>query len=289
MRVLVTGATGFVGRRLVPRLVGEGHEVLAATRRPDEYDGEGEPVGLDLSDPDGDGRLAEVLATCDAAYYLVHSLDRSDYREHDRRLAERFATAADGIDRVVYLGGLGERGAGSEHLRSRHEVGDVLASRVPTVELSAAMLLGAGSASHELLRQLVRLLERATTGVAVAPRALATATQPVGADEAVTGLLAALALEPGRHHLGVDRSLTFAELMEAQSRATGGSLRVEPRLPIAPELFGPLATLVTDQDGFTILALFGSAGTPTVVDEARRLPGDVPVDVHEVLARVAAA
>ncbi len=277
MRIFVTGATGFVGRALVPRLLEAGHEVVAATRDPDAYDGPGQPVRVDLDHVDA---IPEGLAGCDAAFYLVHSLDRGGYQERDARLARNFAQAASGVEKVVYLGGLGARGEGSEHLRSRHEVGDILAEALPTVEVRAAMVLGKGSASYELLRQLVDRLAVLVVGELPVPRAMGTLTQPVGLDQAVTSLVAALALEPGQYDIGVRQPVSFARLMEQQADACGKSLRLDPILPIAPEFFSPLAALVTDQDGMTILALFGSAGTPTVVDENRRLPGDT--DVQEL-------
>ncbi|MDQ1419644.1 MAG: hypothetical protein QOJ52_1606, partial [Acidimicrobiaceae bacterium] len=104
MKVLVTGATGFVGSHLCAALVDAGHEVRAMTRRPASYSGPGEAVGGDIADP---AALSVALQGCDAAYYLIHSLDSADFAERDRRGAEAFgdAAAAAGVGQVIYLGG----------------------------------------------------------------------------------------------------------------------------------------------------------------------------------------
>src|SRR6185503_6602241 len=148
MRVLVTGSTGFVGRALVPALVDAGHEVRAATRRPERYEGRGEPVGMDVSDA---GSVAAALEGCGGAYYLVHSMESGEFAEQDRQAAHVFAeaAAASGV-RVVYLGGMGADGGASEHLRSRHEVGRILREGADTVELRAAIVIGRGGASFEI-------------------------------------------------------------------------------------------------------------------------------------------
>ena len=124
--VLVTGATGFIGRRLVPALIEDGHDVRAMTRRPESYDGPGEPVGADVGDPDS---LSEALDGVDVAIYLVHSLDDPDFERKDADAARNFsAAAADaGVSQIVYMGGLGADDDDlSAHLRSRREVEGLL-------------------------------------------------------------------------------------------------------------------------------------------------------------------
>src|SRR3954471_12036278 len=108
-QVLVTGATGFIGRRLVPALLEQGHEVRAMTRHPDTYDGPGDPVAGDVHDPDS---LVEPLAGVRVAYYLVHSLDDADFERKDADAARAFAAAASeqGVEQIVYMGGLGDDG-----------------------------------------------------------------------------------------------------------------------------------------------------------------------------------
>jgi hypothetical protein len=155
MEIFVTGATGAIGRPLVAALVAAGHRVLAATRRPEDYEGPGTPVPVDL-DADGPIDPGGAAARADAAYYLVHALDQPDFEAIDRRRAERFADLW-GADRpVVYLGGLGRPGRGSPHLRSRHEIGAILRRRTAAVELRAALVIAPGSLSFQLLARLGR-------------------------------------------------------------------------------------------------------------------------------------
>lgn len=148
MRVRVTGASGFVGRALATALVDAGHEVLSATRRPESYRGAGEPVRLGVGDRTS---VEAAVDGCDAAYYLVHSMEGPDFAEKDRRAATTFAELAGAAGvRVVYLGGLGTQANPSAHLRSRQEVGRILREGAGTVELRAAMVIGRGSASFEI-------------------------------------------------------------------------------------------------------------------------------------------
>ncbi|MDT5038891.1 MAG: hypothetical protein QOE03_4076, partial [Micromonosporaceae bacterium] len=160
MRCLVTGATGYVGGRLVPRLLAAGHRVRCLSRdgrrlRDVPWAAEAEIVTADVADP---ATLPAALADIDVVYYLVHSLGRGDFADVDRTNAANLATAARaaGVRRIVYLGG---PAGSSPHLRSRTEVGTILlASGVPTVVLRAAVIIGSGSASFEMLRYLTERL-----------------------------------------------------------------------------------------------------------------------------------
>ncbi|PZS33160.1 MAG: NADH-binding protein, partial [Pseudonocardiales bacterium] len=146
--VLVTGASGFVGSRLAEALVADGHRVRAMTRRPDGYDGAGEPMAGDVDDP---ASLSAALTGIDVAYYLVHALGSDDFESRDADAARAFGVAAAeaGVERIIYLGGLGDDdGTLSAHLRSRREVETLLGEAgVPVTVLRAAVVIGHGGIS----------------------------------------------------------------------------------------------------------------------------------------------
>ncbi len=166
--ILVTGATGYIGGRLVPRLLARGYRVRCLVRSAEKLRARrwGAQPGLEVVEGDAgsSAALAAAMQGCSAAYYLVHSMivAGAAYAERDLALALAFgrAAAAAGVGRIVYLGGLGEEGAGlSEHLSSRREVeGALAAGGVPVTTLRAAMIIGSGSASFEILRYLVERL-----------------------------------------------------------------------------------------------------------------------------------
>lgn len=276
MQVLLTGATGAVGHGLAPALEAAGHDVLAATRRPAAYDGRGRAVTFDLDtvEPDPDHHLSGA----GAAYYLVHALDRPDVADVDRARAERFASWWGPERPVVYLGGLGPRSAPSEHLRSRHEVGEILRDRCATVELRASIVIGASSLSFRLARVLACLAGRLPLPLVV-PAAARARTQPIAQSALTEALVAALDLAPGSYDVGGPEVVTFAQLMERTARAQGRRLRTVPRLPIGADWFGPAAALVAGVDPWATTSLLASMGTETVVDDARRPPGPDGSDV----------
>lgn len=270
MQILVTGATGAVGSELVPALVSAGHDVLAATRRPASHDGPGRAVTFDLDAEQLDPE--DVMAGADAAYYLVHGLDRDDVAEVDRARAQRFATAW-GRDRpVVYLGGLGPRSSPSEHLRSRHEVGEILRARCRTVELRASIVIGPRSLSFRLARRLACVTGLSPLPVVV-PSAARVRTQPIAQADLTAALVGALDLEPGSYDIGGDEVVTFAELMERTAAAQGRRVRTIPRLPVGADWFGPAASVIAGEDPWATTSLLASMATETVVDDRRRPPG----------------
>ena len=236
--MLVTGASGFVGQALVPALVAAGHEVRAATRRPSAYQGPGEPVLLDVLDGTG---LSDALHGCDVAYYLVHSMEAAGFAERDREAAVRFARAASAAGaRVVYLGGLGE-GAVSEHLRSRHEVGRILRDGADTIELRAAIVLGRGGASFEIMRQLVDRLP-----AMVCPKWVTTRCQPIALPDMVRYLVAAPEVAAGSYDVGGPEILTYEQMMRRYAALTGRR-RLIVKVPVlSPRLSSLWLGLVTD-------------------------------------------
>ena len=173
MRVVVFGATGFVGRALLPALAGD-HDVIAVSRKPHPADDAVQWAVADVADRRA---VAQALDGADAAYYLVHSLGARDFAERDRAGAETVASEAEraGLRQLVYLGGLGDDADPSEHLRSRRETAEALQSgSVPVTTLRAAMIVGAGSAAFETILALVDRLP----GM-VMPRWVSTETQPI--------------------------------------------------------------------------------------------------------------
>lgn len=253
MTVLLTGATGYVGGRLAPRLAGgsdaAGTPALRLLmRRPDRAKA---PAGAEVVQGDavaGEG-LTAALDGVETAYYLIHSMGRGgdgDFEARDRRAAGNFgrAAAAAGVRRVIYLGGLSSGDASSAHLRSRDEVAQTLAEHVPEfVHVRAAMVIGAGSASFQMLRALVRRLP-----AMVCPRWIDTRTQPIAVDD-VVGALAALR---DRHEItgdvqvGGPEPLSYRAMMVETAHAMGRRPPLIVRVPVlSPRLSSYWVQLVT--------------------------------------------
>ncbi|HEX6498231.1 MAG TPA: SDR family oxidoreductase [Micromonosporaceae bacterium] len=250
MRCLVTGATGYIGGRLVPRLLAEGYQVRCLTRsarrlRDVPWGGDVEIVEADLGRPE---TLPAALTGVHTAYYLVHSLGQADFERRDRWAAAHFATAARaaGVRRIVYLGGPEPApGEASAHLRSRAEVATILlASGVPTVVLRAPVIIGSGSASFEMLRYLTERLPIMTT-----PRWVRSRVQPIAVHDVLRYLMAAAGL-PADVNRGFDIGgpdvLSYQDMMRRYTAVAGLRERVIlPVRPLSPKLSAYWVGLVT--------------------------------------------
>ena len=289
--VLVTGATGYVGGRVRLGLEEAGRPVRCLARRPAYLSSRvargTEVVQGDCLDP---ASLGPALDGVDAAYYLVHSMgSTADFEQQDRAAAGNFAAAARaaGVRRIVYLGGLGRPGeALSPHLRSRHETGELLrASGVPVIEFRAGIVLGSGSLSFELLRALVERLP-----VMICPRWVATPTQPIGVDDLIAYLLAALELpEPASRifEIGADEQVSYGEIMREYARQRGLRRSLIPVPLLTPYLSSLWLGLTTPVYARVGRKLIESLKNPTVVHDtsARTVFPVAPVSMAAALRR----
>ncbi|MFQ5482017.1 MAG: NAD(P)H-binding protein, partial [Nitrospinaceae bacterium] len=229
-RVLVTGANGYIGRRLIPELVARGYQVRCMLRN------QGMPPLLehpriDVVYADGMDKpaLAKAMEGVQAAYYLMHSLrlDKRQFQEADKEVARNFVKAADqcGVGRIIYLGGLGETSPDlSEHLKSRMEVGAILSeARCPVIRLRAAIILGAGSASYELVKSLVKNHR----WIPFLPE-FNSLCQPLAIRDVIKYLVGVLELpdlETGKYPIGGADVLTYKELIQKFARILGRRVR----------------------------------------------------------------
>ncbi len=252
--ILLTGATGYVGGRLGLQLIAKGYRVRCLVRNAQKLRSRVwanhervEIVEQDLNDPSG---LVEAIEGCHAAYYLIHSMEAagSAYAERDRRMAENFSRAAAhaGVERIIYLGGLGEQGKDlSQHLTSRREVESALrAGGVPLTVLRAAMIIGSGSASFEILRYLVERLP-----VMVTPRWVQTESQPIAIRNVLGYLVNALDVPETTGQIldiGGSEVLTYRRMMDIMAEELGlGPRFVIPVPVLTPKLSSLWIHLVT--------------------------------------------
>ena len=290
IRVLVTGATGFIGRRLVPALMEEGHEVRAMTRRPEAYDGPGTPVHGDVGDP---GSLAGPLEGVDVAIYLVHSLDDQDFERKDAEAASAFglAAAAQGVQQIIYLGGLGKDGEDlSPHLRSRREVEKLLGEAgVPVTVLRAAIVVGAGGVSWGMTRELVKNLP-----AMVVPRWASTRTQPIAVQDVIRYLVGVTGRDEARgqvYEVGGADQLSYKGMLQEAGEVMHGRRVPILQVPVGtPMLSEWWIKLVTGVDATTAGNLIESMGTEVLqTDYSIRdvVPGE-PLTYAEAVRRALA-
>ena len=292
--VLVTGASGYVGGRLVRALDKRGERVRCLARRPQDVAARVSPgievVGGDVLDAPS---LERALESVDTAFYLVHGMgSRSDFRDQDRRGATNFALAARaaGVRRIVYLGGLGTATDLSPHLASRHEVGRILRdSGVPTIELRASIILGSGSLSFEMVRALVERLP-----VLVTPRWVRQLTQPIAIEDVIAYLVASSdAAVAGSEvvEIGGPDQVSYLDLIREHARQRGLK-RLIIRVPVlTPWLSSLWLGLVTPVYARVGRKLIDSLRNETVVTSSRArelFPTIRPRGMREALERARA-
>ncbi len=303
MRCLVTGATGYIGGRLVPELLAAGHEVRVLARHPERladrtWVGDVEVVAGDAGNPDS---VKAALEGIDAAYYLLHSLMSGvGYDEVERHIARLFASNArdQGVKRIVYLGALQPDIAPeslSRHMRSRREVGEILlASGVPTAELRAAVIIGSGSVSFEMVRYLSERLP-----VMVTPSWVRTPTQPMAIRDVLYYLVAAAGLPPEVNRtfeLGGPDVMSYEGMMRGFAQTAGLRKRLVLPMPVlTPRLSSRWVGLITPVPRAMAKPLVESLTMRTVCHEhdiAQYIPdppeGLVPYEraVHLALSKI---
>jgi uncharacterized protein YbjT (DUF2867 family) len=268
--VLVTGATGYVGSRLVRELEAIGEPVGCVARNPSRVSfGQTTTVHqADMLDPDSLSAIGGGYAT---AYYLVHSMGRggdSEYEQRDATAASNFArfASANGIEQVVYLGGLGDR-PGSQHLRSRLRVGEILRDEGPALTwFRAGMVVGAGSESYRTLRSLVERLP-----VMLAPSWLATPTQAIAINDVLHYLVDCHRMPQTRSReiqIGSAEVLSYGQMLDQMADALG--LRRRPRIPVpllTPWLSSHWIGLITPVDAGVARPLIEGLSTDTTVTD----------------------
>jgi uncharacterized protein YbjT (DUF2867 family) len=290
MKILLTGATGYVGGRLLQALEKAGHQVRCLARRPQyltpRVSPETEVVKGDCLDL---ASLEPAMANVDAAYYMVHSMSASgDFEELDRKAATNFGEAARaaGVERIIYLGGLGEQKEGlSPHLRSRQETGQYLrAAGVPVIELRASIILGSGSLSFELIRALVERLP-----AMICPRWVHVKAQPIAIEDVVSYLVGALDLPADSRvfEIGGADQVSYADIMQEYARQRGLRRMMVPVPVLTPRLSALWLGLTTPVYARVGRKLIEGVRNPTVVtnDDAREAFAVRPMGLAAAITR----
>jgi uncharacterized protein YbjT (DUF2867 family) len=291
-KILVTGATGFIGKRLVAALVAEGFQVRCLTRRlTAEIPPEAENLTGDLLDR---STLGNAFRGIDTAYYLVHAMSgtRSGFEERDRVAAENFVAYAEkfGVRRVIYLGGLGEEGDHlSEHLASRLAVAKILKSGAfQTTYLRAAVIIGAGGASFEMIRSLVQNLP-----IMITPRWVSTRCQPIAVSDVIAYLVGCLKDErtAGQtYDIGGPELLSYREMMERFAEIRNKHITIFPVPFLTPKLSSYWVGLITPVKPSISMPLIEGLGNEVIChDNEIRNILPIPLTTYDEAVKTALA
>ncbi len=282
MRILVMGASGYVGTNLVPRLLQEGHTVRAAARNTSVIEARGwagvDCVAADVLRPE---TLAPALEGIEVAYYLVHSMGSGHgFAKLDREGARNFRHAAEqaGVQRIVYLGGLQPPGDRSEHLESRAETGEILRDgAIPVTELRAGIIVGAGSAAFEVIRDLAFHLP-----LMITPKWVRSRTQPIALDDLLGYLVHVLDTTETRGRIfdvGGPEVLSYAEMMQRFAALNGKRIRIIPVPVLTPWLSALWLDLVTAVPANVARPLIEGLRHDLLADDAA-IRALVPIPLH---------
>ena len=292
MKILLTGATGYIGRRLLPVLLAEGHSVVCCVRDKNRFDisqynsDRVEVVEVNFLEKE---TLKAIPADIEAAYYLIHSMGaKKDFQKLDRISAENFRDAciAGGVRRVIYLGGLGSKDTASKHLLSRLETGEILSAspdKIQTFWFRAGIIIGSGSASFEIIRDLVEKLP-----VMITPKWVHTKTQPIGVRDVIEYLARAKDLTAEKNlviDIGSER-MSFKEMLEKAGQAMGLKRWLIPVPKLTPHLSSYWLVLMTPVPFAIARELVEGLKSETVVqnDHAQTyFPEIVPASFQETV------
>ncbi len=287
MKILVTGATGYIGGRLIPELLGKGYSVRAFVRDPKRLRGKKWFKNVEIAE----GDLGEIetvksaVKDCDAAYFLVHAMySGDDFAEKEKKFAENFAEAAKDLDKVIYLGGLVAKGDdSSEHLESRAKVGEILRRNDNVTEFRAGPIIGSGSASFEMVRYLTERLP-----VMVVPRWVKNPVQPIAVRNVIEYLVAAIEKKPlGVVEIGAD-ILPFRGMMEIFAEVRGLKRIIIPVPVLTPLLSGMWVGLITPIPNSLAVPLIQGIIHPVTADTKKakeNFPEIKLLDYREAVSR----
>lgn len=285
MKILVTGATGYIGGRIIPRLLEKGYSVRVFVRDARRIEGRKwfEKVEVATGDLENRESIFRAAKDVDAAYFLVHAMNEGgDFAEREKTIAENFAVATNEVGKIIYLGGLLPKGNVSEHLKSRAAVGEILRKNGRTTEFRAGPIIGSGSASFEMVRYLTERIP-----IMIVPRWVKNEVQPVAVRNVIEYLIAALEREPlGIVDIGAD-VLPFRGMMETFAEVRGLKRIIIPVPVLTPLLSGLWVGLITPIPNSLAVPLVKGIINPVLADTSKAekyFPKIEPMNYREAVA-----